>query len=65
MGAWRGMEEGEQCEQTEPCEQRMSTNPPSTMATERTLATAISKSSCVTCTRLSLKAYIPASVHTP
>uniref|UniRef100_A0A8D8UVF9 Uncharacterized protein n=1 Tax=Cacopsylla melanoneura TaxID=428564 RepID=A0A8D8UVF9_9HEMI len=30
-----------------------------------TLATAISKSSCVTCTRLSRKAYIPASVQTP
>lgn len=30
-----------------------------------TLATAISKSSCVTCTRLSLSAYMPASVHTP
>jgi hypothetical protein len=28
------------------------------------LATAISKSSCVTCTLLSLKANIPASVHT-
>src|SRR4051794_36549178 len=29
-----------------------------------TLATAISKSSCVTCTLLSLSANIPASVHT-
>merc|ERR1711879_798264 len=29
-----------------------------------TLETAISKSSCVTCTRRSLSAYIPASVHT-
>ena len=30
-----------------------------------TLATANSKSSCVTCTLLSLRAYMPASVHTP
>lgn len=35
------------------------------LPTALTLATAISKSSCVTCTRLSRSAYIPASVHTP
>ena len=45
-------------------EQIISHDHKSQQSQNNTLATAISKSSCVTCTRRSLNAYIPASVHT-